>query len=329
MGLYDYLNGEQVKCFYRVVYDKEDGVTSFHKSGGYLRGYITGDDLPLKTFHYKYPANFLILDYEGILHTIKDGKLHNTQFVHDIKYIDSELLNHVYGYNGEELNIANIDDLKIFPSKFEERQYEIVRMQKEYKPSSYRLVKSFHARVVNSSNCEKIIDILESEDYNDFNAFLRTLDTSFLIDIKDVKKSKELIKSISSNSDYSEKLVTYIQSKAKEIYDTCNDRLPIEKERFDSMVNPYLKSFVSKWYKESDNKLESLIGSYISVIYELEEFKKEYPESFNDRDVESYNNATVELLKLLKENKNGLEQYLEWLKPSDKELKIIENIVHN
>ena len=58
MGLYDYLNGEQVKIFYSPVFWSENEGENVYYSGGGLRGYINGDKLPLKTLYYKYPDDF-------------------------------------------------------------------------------------------------------------------------------------------------------------------------------------------------------------------------------------------------------------------------------
>lgn len=124
MGMYDCLNGEQVKCFYRVVHYKsgQNDTWEFFHSGGQLRGYINDCELPLKTFYYNYPKNFLILDENcSILHTIKDGKLFNTEPLRMVESINNDLLKNVYSYHGLELNINNLDELKGYPAQVSKR----------------------------------------------------------------------------------------------------------------------------------------------------------------------------------------------------------------
>ena len=60
MGMYDTINGEQVKCFPWVSFDNFMNSISYH--GGDLKSYNTGDEVPYKRPHYNYGKNFIILD---------------------------------------------------------------------------------------------------------------------------------------------------------------------------------------------------------------------------------------------------------------------------
>ena len=117
MGMYDEINGEQVKCFPWVSLYK--GEISYH--GGDLADYGTGDKVPYKKPHYNYGKNFIILDlnrypdsdycdYDYILHVIVDEKIKIT-FTDEIGYIDWSINETVVGYDGELLNIKSSEDI--------------------------------------------------------------------------------------------------------------------------------------------------------------------------------------------------------------------------
>ena len=117
MGMYDTINGWQVKCFPWV--SLYEGEISYH--GGDLNYYGTGDAVPYRKPHYNYGKNFIILDinmypeseysdYDYILHVIVDGKVQNT-FVDTIGDIDWSANNLVVGYRGELFNINSSEDV--------------------------------------------------------------------------------------------------------------------------------------------------------------------------------------------------------------------------
>lgn len=118
MGMYDTINGEQVKCFPWVSYYKNE--INYH--GGDLKYYNTGDEVPYKKPHYNYGKNFVILDlnryfgdvdyvdYDYIIHVIVDGKVKDT-FENELSDIDWSINNCVVDYNGELLNIKNRKEL--------------------------------------------------------------------------------------------------------------------------------------------------------------------------------------------------------------------------
>lgn len=87
MGMYDTLNGEQVKCFPWYSFDVSsidtEGVVSGH--GGGLKYYGNGGKVPYRSLAYNYGKNFIIFDFnpdfdpnnatDWIAHVIKDGLL--------------------------------------------------------------------------------------------------------------------------------------------------------------------------------------------------------------------------------------------------------------
>lgn len=133
MGMYDTINGEQVKCFPWVsLYHDE---ISYH--GGDLKYYGNGSDVPYRKPHYNYGMNFVIIDinrlpesewcdYDYILHVIVGGKVKKT-FKDKVGKIDWSNNNLVVGYRGELINIHSkqgvLDYIKAqrdYWSKYEE-----------------------------------------------------------------------------------------------------------------------------------------------------------------------------------------------------------------
>lgn len=330
MGMYDYLNGEQVKCFYRIVHYKDNSNNSwqFSHSGGQLRGYADGSQLPLKTFHYKYPNDFLILDENSsILHTIKDGKLFNTEPLRMVKTIDFNLFKNIYNYNGLELNINNINELKEYPKKASERIDTINRLYKEFKPSNSRLIKSFRLIKEQTDKLEDIVLLLEDEDYKDLNNFFNSLNIQLSVSSDSPTKSRLILKLLLDSKENSQITKVFVQNKANELFYRFNNRQEEEEKALNEVLNPYLEAYNKKWIKENEFKTEVKIGGYISVIHGLNELKNSYPESFNYKDEESYNIALEELGYLIKEY--GIDSYIKWLNPSKEELDIINSILNN
>lgn len=112
MGMYDYLGEEQVKVFYRPIFnlDKKNPMnSSYWHSGGQLRAYDTGDKLPLQELWYKYPSNFLIFDYRfdcEEVWIVRDGCFHLLTTYKELT--QKELGVSVFDTNGTRLNISDL-----------------------------------------------------------------------------------------------------------------------------------------------------------------------------------------------------------------------------
>lgn len=154
MSMYDAMNREQVKCFPLTTYynpDKEEGC---HLSfiGGYLRIFTNGSKVPWYSYNYNYGKDFMIIDthfrefayrcpicmedyykdeYENpgicpdcnvklehspcLIHIIRNGKVKKTiTRFEDLKDIDFKETKKCISYYGAELNIHNLNELKLF-----------------------------------------------------------------------------------------------------------------------------------------------------------------------------------------------------------------------
>lgn len=118
MGMYDTINGEQVKCFPWAHYYEHEIVYS----GGDLQYYENGTDVPYKKPYYNYSKNFLILDinefpdsdytdYNFVIHLILDGKVFDTYKDSVPKDIPFDKIANVISYRGTLLNLHSAEDI--------------------------------------------------------------------------------------------------------------------------------------------------------------------------------------------------------------------------
>lgn len=129
MGMYDYLGGEQVKIFYSPIFSPKDsmgteGASTWHSGGG-MRSFEVGDELPLKTLYYQYPENFLMHDFRfeyREVWIIVDGKLKELTTYE--KLTNDDIMGPVLDYYGRELNIKTVEDFSLIKKEAEKAREE-------------------------------------------------------------------------------------------------------------------------------------------------------------------------------------------------------------
>lgn len=153
MGMYDTINGEQVKCFSWMSYGKE----GLWEHGGDLKYYGTGDEVPYKKPHYNYGKNFLILDlnrfldseycdYDYIIHVIKDGKV-AAMYENEIGEIDWANNESVVSYNGDLLNIKSSDCIKNYITAQRKYWKDSEKVRKHWKELFKESLKCFRTGI--------------------------------------------------------------------------------------------------------------------------------------------------------------------------------------
>lgn len=117
MGMFDYLNGEQIKVFSVAGICLPDRLDSDYVffSGGNLRDFT--NDVPYKGFTYNYGKDFNIIDFYddnecAIIHIIRNGTNLGKRLISDISNDDLNVNN--YSYYGDQLDIKTVDDILKF-----------------------------------------------------------------------------------------------------------------------------------------------------------------------------------------------------------------------
>lgn len=183
MGMFDTINGRQIKCFTWVSLHNNE--ISYH--GGDLKYYGIGDEVPYKKPHYNYGKNFIILDinrfpelsdmtyfdYEYVLHVIIDGKVENS-FENKMGNIDWTIVENVVGYTGELLNINSSEDLLNYLNaqrkywqeykKINGQWYKLFAKLSNIAHGFFRLEKDSEERKTRKENFDKIHKLLKEEE---------------------------------------------------------------------------------------------------------------------------------------------------------------------
>lgn len=156
MGMYDYINGNQIKCFYTPLFYVCDILEDnyINHSGGSLTGFNTGCKVPFKTMYYNYSKDFIIYDYraDNFVHIIKDGMVYETIL---LDKLSDEYISYIcIDYFGNKLNIKTKDDMFVIKNEFKdlfENKRKISRkikenpsMRKEYIKEMKLLNKEFN-----------------------------------------------------------------------------------------------------------------------------------------------------------------------------------------
>lgn len=121
MGLYSTICEEQVKCFFApclTLSDEKDTKLSFYSSGGRLKYYTKGNEVPYDSNVYNYGKDFVIFDYRKYLGLerepigifIKDGKVFDLIQYDKITDKDFEGYDLVIDNYGEPLKITSAKD---------------------------------------------------------------------------------------------------------------------------------------------------------------------------------------------------------------------------
>jgi hypothetical protein len=139
VGMYDYLGGEQVKIFYNPIFDlnKDDPLqsTTWH-SGGTGSGFSYESSLPLRTFYYEYPLDFLIYDFvydseeaSGDVWEIKNGKL--VRILHHSILTEADMKGFVCTIDGTPLNINTPTECIEIKEAWKKRGEDLRRIEHE------------------------------------------------------------------------------------------------------------------------------------------------------------------------------------------------------
>jgi hypothetical protein len=157
MGMYDYLGGEQIKIFYCPIFSnnplEKNKYETWH-SGGTLASYTKKSKLPLHTWYYKYPNDFIVYDYRSAykdIWIIKNSKFESFKSAYN--KID-DFFKPVYDYYGKELDINNPQD---FVKIKEENSY----YNKLYSQLEQKLLKNINQYINTNKKYNDVFEVFK------------------------------------------------------------------------------------------------------------------------------------------------------------------------
>ena len=146
MGMYDTLNGEQVKCFPWYSCDvmslSPEGSIGGH--GGNLKYYGNGSEIPYRSLAYNYGKNFIIFDFnpaldpndgsDWVAHVIKDGLLKASVYKENAGDEFEEILKknrkNISYYGGGNFKFKSIADVNQYAVESDELMKKIKELHK-------------------------------------------------------------------------------------------------------------------------------------------------------------------------------------------------------
>lgn len=333
MGLYDYINGEQIKIFYHPIFD-ESSKDTWH-SGGSMVGYNTGEQVPIKTFYYNRPKNFIVFDeneYQNnpLLHIIRDSVVFNTISLKDATddvFIDNTLVLNYYGY---ELNIKSTEDCY----KFMEESNKYEEEQRDVNKPTYNL---FHNKIIplhwiiSHIDYSETINKLRPDRSSKLKIVFQGIEA--LTEIQKIleenfsfKSLQEFKDSLITNDDLYNNFVEIILPIAKAKYEQYNKEYDKLKTEIKPLSDKLSKEYYSKHYIESPYKEEAQFGEYIECLRYM----------YHDRDQEgiphlasnrSRYDALIEAITdFLNTHNNIVDSYIKWLELDDVQAQNIKSI---
>lgn len=171
MGMYDTIgNGYQVKLFSIPVCSptkiNHEKVSSVYCMGGNLRYYNYGDVLPLKTWWYQYPENFVMIDTddyeETVFHVVREGRLFASLSspAELTSALESHRIDGFYDYYGNEItgmnSILDIYEYLKISKELREIQIKYAVMAGQYRKDMYAVLQKKNRTDEDEKEIEKL-----------------------------------------------------------------------------------------------------------------------------------------------------------------------------
>lgn len=311
MGMYDEINGEQVKCFYIPLYyysdmEKKLTGTGVSHSCGRLRSYKNRSKLPIKTPWYKYPKNFIIADNridpdmyicpncgEIYYDKIDNCEKCNKEINNECKVLG---ITHIIKEGRVICTCYNVD--KLSENVFKDNELVV-----DYYGNAVGNIKStsdLKAYFLDYSYYLKNLFKIQDKYNHYFKDYINELRGQMKGELpEDEEKIKKLSDIYNESSKEKEKEINSLRKKILSKYATEYDYRYLDVEQFGEYIICYLdiKNRINKYHKEDDIK---------QFTYLKEEF-----------------------INFLKNNKNILNKYFLWNETSEEEKEKIQKIVNN
>lgn len=329
MGLYDYINGEQVKCFYRPVFSENGGV--WH-SGGRMICFKDGDEVPVETMYYKYPDNFMIFDHNSYfgdcnVHIIKDKKVFKTCTVTTMKdeyFVGNELVVSYYG--SRIFNIKSVQEMKDYINDSLEFNKLRADIDKDTTKAMDNFMKCFRLTqsIENIKDKKDALNLITKENFE----VVKLLDMNTFKDISTFNQLQDMKENLILNEDYINEFFKEFKELLNKQFYFLEEEHSKKSKKAKERLKPYKEEYDKKWFIEDEFTLEKEFGSYLEVIIPL----------FEDKDVESdiemfdnkkrYISCRDRFNNFIKRNDNIKEKYIKWANLDQEEIQILDEILN-
>lgn len=333
MGMYDYINGEQVKIFFHPIYE-ERAKSTWH-SGGSLIGYENGDSITLKTLYYKRPRNFIVLDendYEErpIIHVIKDGKIHSTVELKDA--VDTLFENNecILTYYGEKINLKTKEDCFNYIKEQEILSKKCDEIKKDYFDAyNNRYIPSFWiiSHIKPTETVSKIRPDIDSK----LDVIFRGIEC--IEEVKQVVEEnfgpyEKVAEKLKADKDLVNKFCDMVYPIANEIHKSSGELLDSLSEKNRPLLQELEKEFQDKYLFEDSYTKENKFGEYLECLrYMYDDRNEERLIQDLPSNKERYISLTEAIREFAEKNENIINSYSSWLELSEVQAKNISNII--
>lgn len=332
MGMYDYINGDQVKIFYTPIFDEVKRNT-WH-SGGRLKSYNTGDTVPIKTLYYKLPKDFLILsddlDYNNIqIHVIEDSKVVETTKLNDLDDSFFNKYETVLNCRGISINIKSkqdcIDYIEATENKFKDISKNGIEVSNIIKTNLHPLCTL--KRHLLGKNLQKKEIPIEQKLKNIENTLNQNLNLKTnilnLFNLKSIEELTGLFTKGNESLEYTQDtMLKYIDSKVDFYNSKINELNEENKPTFEEIIKKYNK----RWIKEDKYEKEALLGEFIDCFIYSYMSKDDEINSFLGDPFEKYLILKSTIKDLLEENPRLVESYCTWQEFNEEEKETIKSL---
>lgn len=299
MGMYDTINGEQVKCFYWTHYynpqKKTDGC-HLCSSGGNLQYFDTGNKVPFKTNAYNYTENFIVLDAHFRTNTKRCSSC-------NIDYFDDEKTCPECGKELEKcpavihiIRDGLVNNTFCLYEKDRKNSVYVEELNKKLFQNNNKII-TYYGDELNIHSVEEIFNYIDNlkicTDYivNSYN------ETNLYRDAIHEERAKRGTDAFS-------------QERYDKLVDEYGKKVDAKNEKIQNMKNKYLSQFCMP------SKIEEIFGQYLEVLYEYA----------GDQDrLEDYQMARTEFLAMY--NEKLLEKYFSYIEANKQEQEDIKILI--
>lgn len=329
MGLYDYINGEQVKCFYIPVFSEHGGV--WH-SGGRMISFTDGDEVPVKTMYYKYPDNFMIFDHNSYfgdcyVHIIKDKKVFKTCTVTDMKdeyFVGNELVVSYYG--AKIFNIKSVQDMKDYINASLEFNKLRTNLDKDTTKAMDNFMRCFRLTqaIENVKDKKDALNLITKDNFE----VVKLLDMNTFKDISTFNQLQDMKENLMLNEDYINEFFKEFKELLNKQFYFLEEEHSKKSKQAKKRLKPYKEEYDKKWFIEDEFTLEKEFGEYLEVIIPLFEYKDVESDIAIFNNMNRYISCRDRFNAFIKQNDDIKERYIKWANLDQEEIQILDEILN-